>query len=161
MIRLLILTVAALACLATSPARRLRRFPEWHVTTNSTTTVGCALLESWVSRTVKTGVGLSLELTGTHGACELSLLHAALHGVGRPVEGSPFAPIIVREGERSQTYLPFVFDANAAWNAGVREVELELVLAVDGRPQPPLRLHLQIHWPSPHLTWDETHQVPR
>jgi hypothetical protein len=161
-VRLAILGLAALASVATSAPMRPRAFPLWRVTGAQLLQAGCARLTPWVSKSGKTGLGVSWQLDWQPGAaCKVGVAGATLTIAGQQVQvpgvaelsagatttiGEP--PDVVTVPAR--LYLPVPFDGEASWNAGVREATLDVVMTVDGAPTAPTRLVLRHEWPDPH-----------
>jgi hypothetical protein len=133
--RAVVVLLAALACVATSAPRFPRNYATWRVFSESTRELGCARAEAWVAKSGKQGVGLTIAITVPEGCTQVITITSAELQVGREVVPRAEAPP-PRPGAGGATYhyLAFPFDNNRAWNAGVHDARLELVLAVDGAP---------------------------
>ena len=124
----------AVACAATPAPRYQREFPFWEVTDNATPVLGCAETAAWVVKSGKTGLGLTVRLHATGGACTIDLGGAALRlADGTVVRGVPERRHLdLARCQIEHVYLPFLFDSEAAWNLGVRSGAIDLELATGG-----------------------------
>ena len=147
-------TVAALACAATSPARMSRNYPMWRVD-SAQASQGCARITPAVSKSGKSGVGLTLAVRGLGPEiCRVQIDLAALNLVAgsaadgqavravraRPAENSADRSVDVSEGQVAYLYLPFLFDNNRAWNEGLRGGYFQIRLAIGGQELPEWRI---------------------
>ena len=123
----------------------------WTVAAPATHAVGCATAEVWVSKSGKTGLGLTVALATAEPVCQVELRSATLTVAGRAVPASPPpAALVLTPGGAQYRYLPFLFDNDGAWRAGVRTAEVMLHLRAADAPAPPLRLPLEQHLLRPH-----------
>lgn len=124
----------ALACAATPAPRYQRDYPFWEVTGNAAPVFGCAEAAAWVSKSGKTGLGLTVRLHATGGACSVDLTGASLELVDRRVaRGVPERRHLdLARCQVEHVYVPFRFDSEAAWNAGVRSGTIDIQLATGG-----------------------------
>ena len=144
------LAVAAFACLATSPPRMPRMYPMWRVE-QTNKRLACALVTPGVSKSGKTGVGLTLAVRGQGpGICRVQVNLAALNlMVGsagpEPADGPAVSAVRahpqvsgveVGAGQVAHIYLPFLFDNNRAWNNGLRRGFFQIRLTIDDQAQP-------------------------
>ena len=143
-----------LAAGATSPFRTIhpRSYPAWKLSGATTRTVGQTHLAVWVSKSGKTGIGLTVraERCGPT-APALVVKRVELHVDGvveshpggaaeqvsppppkRPTSGPAEPPPPTRT--RSYVYVGIPFDNEALWNAGHNKGRLVLEIAVEGRP---------------------------
>jgi hypothetical protein len=138
------LCVAALASVATAPPHR-PPFVAWQTEAEQTVQqrvaaeqsprpathqAGCARVHIWTAKSGKSGVGFSIARVvenAAGSACGAVLERATLQLGARQIAlaAAPY-------GELSEqaTYLPFLFDNEAAWNAGERVATLRLELRV-------------------------------
>ncbi|HXU80660.1 MAG TPA: hypothetical protein VN914_04645 [Polyangia bacterium] len=98
----------------------------WRVAQPAARSVGCASVDAWVSKSGKAGLGLTVELRPREPACSPRLGGATLVVAGQRVSTVP-----VRTGAEHH-YLPFLFDNDRAWRAGVRDAHVELLLDTGG-----------------------------
>lgn len=123
---------AAWASMATSPAPR-PPFVSWQIQGMAVNRAGCGQVAVWIAKSGKTGVGIGIarvDGTGESASCQLVLQRATLEVGGHRIEASaqlPGMPI-----ESRDRYLPFLFDNEAAWNAGDRAAVLLLELSSSG-----------------------------
>lgn len=151
-LRLAIVAVAAFFSLATPAPRMTRNYPRWKVMSDADRAFGCADVRVWVAKSGKQGAGVTLRVLGRDGTapCRVELRAARLLVAGVPVEPAALpAPLELAPGTGTHVYLAYPFDNEATWNAGAREGELALTLAVDGAVQPEWRLKLH-HWLDDH-----------
>lgn len=133
--RVLVL-LAAIASVATSGAPLQRSYPTWTVTGSVRADAGCATIAAEVVKSGKEGVGVVLKREGD--GCDLVLTGATLH-VGDVAQAPVAIPAWDGDGT---TYLGFVFDNERAWNDGVRDGALEVVLRM---PEGPRRLRFRLY----------------
>lgn len=126
----LVVGAAALACMATPAPQYPRNYPAWTLTSGQTQTMGCAHGKAWVSKSGKTGVGLSLQVTRKAQPCAVRFQSARLVLDGAPPVPSSRVP---NEGD-SVLYIPFPFDNNRMWNNEIRSGTFELALRINGEP---------------------------
>jgi len=127
----------AIACAATPAPRYQRDFPFWEITANATPVLGCAETAAWVVKSGKTGLGLTVRLHATGGACKVDLTAASLRlANGTLVRGVPDKRHLdLARCQIEHVYLPFRFDSEAAWNLGVRSGTIRIDLATGGVAQ--------------------------
>jgi hypothetical protein len=121
--------VAAIASMATSPARR--PFVAWQVTAPAVRQAGCARIQVWTAKSGKTGVGVGIgraDATGEWRTCRVLLERASLRVGDRDVATSA----VTQPVEAQDIYVPFLFDNEASWNAGERTGMLRLELLAGG-----------------------------
>jgi hypothetical protein len=90
---------------------------------------GCSSLDAWVSKSGKTGLGLTVELRKS-GACSAEILEATLTVAGQPVSAVTASPSTT--GDREHRYLPFLFDNDRAWRSGVQDARVTLLVRAEG-----------------------------
>lgn len=121
----------AVACAATPAPRYQRDYPFWQLGGETAPVLGCAETAAWVVKSGKTGLGLTVRLHATGGACQVDLASATVRLANGGVAGG--APerrhIALARCQVEHVYVPFQFDSEAAWNLGVRSGTIELVLA--------------------------------
>jgi hypothetical protein len=144
-----ILLVAG-ATIATPQAMGIRRFPAWE-TSRPSHAVGGAIVQVWVSRSTREGIGLSIDVACAPGAAPVSVdAQRSVLRLGR--EYIPPIEVVSAKagsGAHARGYLAFEFDDRRAWNDGVRTATLHLSLRVgDGRRT--LVVPMVHAWPSPH-----------
>lgn len=124
-----VLLLAAVASLATSAPRSVRRYPTWRVERQEHVVDG-AVVHVWVSRSGREGLGVSVEIDARDTGMSLEVDGAAT--VLRIDGGRVVHPASVQRApsppERSRRYLAFPFDGLAAWNEGRRRATLKLAL---------------------------------
>lgn len=103
---------ALAVCAATPAPRYVRNFPRWVVISEAWLELGCGRAQAWVSKSGKTGVGLSIQV---HGDCDLRIERAEL-----VIEPAPAILGRLVADDRGRPYLAFEFDNEALWNAGRR-----------------------------------------
>ncbi len=119
------------ATIATPQSMGIRRFPTWEVSRPSHA-VGGAIVQAWVSRSTREGLGLSIDVACAPDAAPVSVdaqrtflrLH---HGHLAPIE---VVSTKAESGAQARGYLAFEFDNLRAWNDGVRTAMLHLALRV-------------------------------
>jgi hypothetical protein len=109
-------------CAATPAPRYPRNFPRWVVTGDGARQLACGPAQAWVSKSGKTGVGLSIEAPG----CELRIDSATLIIDDTRVPGRALTD------DRGRPYLAFEFDNEALWNQGRRTGRFDLRLHTGG-----------------------------
>jgi hypothetical protein len=126
----------ALACAATPAPRYQRDYPFWELRGETAPVLGCAEAAAWVVKSGKTGLGLTVRLHATGGACRVELAGASLRlADGTEVRGVPEKPRLqLARCQVEHVYVPFRFDSEAAWNLGVRSGTVELGVAAGGAP---------------------------
>jgi hypothetical protein len=131
--RVAVVTVLALACVATPAPRYARNYPSWELPGDSKT-AGCARLDAWVSRSGKTGFGVTVRAEPAgDGPCAVRLIAGEMRLDDRrrvPATIDPAVHALVACQARLDA--SFSFDNNAAWNHGVRTGLVMLVVEVDG-----------------------------
>ena len=132
--RVAVVAVLALACAATPAPRFARNYPSWELTGNSSATFGCAQVEAWVSKSGKTGFGVSVRAAPAGaGPCTVRIAGGSIVLSDRRVVPAALdRQAHALAGCQTQLYLPFAFDNDAAWNHGVRSGRLALEIEVDG-----------------------------
>ncbi|MCA9668002.1 MAG: hypothetical protein KC503_20530 [Myxococcales bacterium] len=133
--RWLALAAVLLACAATQPPRHPRAYAVWQLPEKHSARVGAATVQAWVSKSGKGGCGVTLRVESPR---PLKLVDAALSVQGGPrVRADGTLPRLVAQGGAAveHAYVAFVFDNEAAWNAGLRRGALELELEIDGQRQ--------------------------
>lgn len=139
-IRLPLLIVAALACLATPAQRFERNYPAWVFDEGADgglapgLSYGCAAISAWVSKSGKEGMGVSFEIqNATVDRCTVQIVYAAFVPDGQTVKphAAPGALELPAEEVRD-TYVGFAFDNEALWNEGRRTGVLHVTFNVQG-----------------------------
>jgi len=132
--RAAVVAVGAFASLATPAPRYPRNYPAWELTSGQAKVQGCADAIAWVSKSGKSGVGLTIEIR-TRGPCRVRISRAVLVlADGKEVAGQVKEPADAAGGVGDRyLYLPFLFDNNEAWNRGVRQGRFDLTLVVEER----------------------------
>jgi hypothetical protein len=132
--------LAGVASMATEQPPE-RGFALWGPDGAGSRAVGCATVEAWVSKSAKTGLGLTLgaRARGREPACTVAVEDATLYlSSGQEVRPGAALPRELTIGDGSQAegggsiYLPFAFDNNHAWNTGVRSATLRVTLRGQG-----------------------------
>lgn len=147
----MVLALAALASVATSPPRFPRNYPQWKAAP-AQRQVGCAIAEVWVSKSGKTGLGVTLrvikhEAGDTPTPCLVEVTRARFVAGGTVAEApAPAAIDLPGLSHVEYRYLPFELDNNAAWNRGERAGVLTLGFA-DGTEW---AIPLTHEWTGPH-----------
>lgn len=139
-LRLPLIVLAALACLATPAQRYEREFPEWAFDTIPEGKNGpelgfeCARVSAWVSKSGKQGMGVSFEIENlTPDPCPVEFTYAAFVPGGltvRPVQMP--RTLDMKDEDRADAYLGFAFDNEALWNEGRRTGVLYVTLKIRG-----------------------------
>ena len=154
--QLAVVTLAALASMATSPPKMARVYPQWQFENPARFSEGAVEVEAWVSKSGKTGVGVTLALTNN-----------AEQPVGVLVEQAVFSVGVLRASTASRQstdiapktqafiYLPLPFDNNAIWNDGERAGHLELRLIVGDGPAVEQRFRMNHMWVAPEHPLDD------
>lgn len=127
-LRLALVGAAALACVATSPARYHRQYPTWrvahHVAQDGTyvarTAAGDALV--WVSRSGREGLGVTLQPS----AAGITIARATVTTADGAVDG---------QIDAGGLYASFPFDNFDLWERRADRGTLVIVLGVDGDEQ--------------------------
>ena len=139
-LRNLALVVTALASIATSPIHIRRGYPAWQVTGEAAHRVGCARLETWISKSGKQGFGASLALrcAGGEAQCRIRVISAKFSDGSYAADASRLPAEITLADADTFAYLPFAFDNESLFNQSLDQTELErgrlaLVLDVNGQ----------------------------
>lgn len=138
--------LAAVASMATSRTNAPRSFPTWRVEAPRADAL-CTAIRADVVKSGKEGVGVVL-LRETP-RCPLRVESAALRAGDRAHRALAIAPW----DEHETTYLAFLFDNEALWNAGVRHGQLELVFSAGAERR--AMVFSMVH------AWDGWHGAPR
>jgi hypothetical protein len=126
----LIVTTAAAASIATSRAPQGVPLAYWEVPDRPfTQNAGCANLSGWVSKSGKTGLGLTLRAWANEPGCQVQIAEGTLRVDGQSVRLAPPPAAALAAHVSRYLYLPFPFDNHGAWMRGVREAELHLTLS--------------------------------
>jgi len=148
------LLACGLAAAATSPFRVVhpRSYPAWRLGGVTHRTVEQTHLDVWVSKSGKTGVGITVRAErcgATPPTLAVKRLEWQVHGtkeryVGKPARVvEPPRPVRKTKGPaepppphvtRRFLYVAVPFDNEALWNAGRNEGQLLLELELEGRP---------------------------
>jgi hypothetical protein len=126
----LIVGVAAMASIATPAPMYPRNYPAWNIQSGDTRSLGCGQARAWVSKSGKTGVGLSISISSTAQHCRVGFERAELAIEGGPVVSASRMP---NPGD-SLLYIPFPFDNNGMWNRKLRSGRFTLAMTVNGAP---------------------------
>lgn len=145
--------VAALFACAATPAQPPPPPPPvaaW-VVSDATHVVRCGDVRAWVSKSGKTGFGLTVRVVPRDEGCPVRIAAArvrvgrgdAISGRAMPVLARPEGPQRGRPTrstaeaadleEATYHYVAFAFDNNARWNRGERNATVEIELAYDGK----------------------------
>ena len=130
-----------------------RVYPEWRPIAPTARSIECAEVDTWVKRSTKSGLGLIVSARGqTEQRCQVQLLDAQLEIEGKSPAIAPAAPQQARafrltERDTVFLYVPFVFNANQAWNDGDRTAVFHVSLNVNGRPH-------QTRWQLDFAQWE-------
>jgi len=133
------------------PALPPAHLPYWRVAQPASRAVGCASLDAWVSKSGKSGLGLTVQLRPREQGCAAELSAATLIVAGQRISATAI-------GTGEYRYLPFLFDNDVAWRAGVRDATVELVLHTGG-PAATTTVALQQVGLQPHHGVLEFHQT--
>jgi hypothetical protein len=125
------LVVSALSCLATPAPRFWRNYPVWETGAPTERRLDCARARLWVSKAGKEGLGVTVAVQADgEAACRVRVERALLTVGDRRIAAAALPePAAVAPGTTTYLYLPFAFDANAAWNHGQRDALLLVALA--------------------------------
>ncbi len=109
-----------------------RQYPEWNVSSVATP-VGCANMTTWVAKSGKEGVLVTVHLQGTQPqACQVELTGLTLALADRHYGATKLpAPPTLGAGTEVFLYVPIHFDADAAWNDDAQR-EGNLIVGVRG-----------------------------
>jgi hypothetical protein len=134
--RAAVVALGAFASLATPAPRYPRNYPAWELLNGQAKVHGCADAVAWVSKSGKSGVGLTVEIR-TRGACRVSVPRAALIlADGTEVAGRVEEPTDEAGNANGRfIYVAFLFDNNRAWNRGIRTGRFDFDLTVDDRAE--------------------------
>lgn len=148
----LALIAALLACAATSapPPVPPPAMPGWAVGEDKLE-VPCGQVEAWVSKSGKTGAGLTVQVTRAADVerCDVTIVGATLRFRDGAVAGQeiPLSELLATSDDPDDGryarppvaaapvalhYLGFAFDNQARWNRGDRDATFELVLELGG-----------------------------
>jgi hypothetical protein len=134
-LRAVCLAVAALFCVATPamPPPPPRPFAAWTLEPGAAQAgrLGCATARAWVSKSGKSGVGVTVRLWNgdAAAACRVELERAQwVVGAGAAVDAVVVQEHVIELAPCAvgYAYLGFEFDNEAAWNRGERQGELRL-----------------------------------
>jgi len=134
----LAILVAATASMATSAPRYRHGYALWEASSQASWPVGCATATVWVSKSGKTGLGVTLRLEGDRVPCKVRVVAATLNVADAPpVTADVIVPMrssddVGHPDPQGLVYLGFAFDNEKAWNAGVVTATLHLTLAAEG-----------------------------
>ncbi len=160
----LAVAVAAAASIATSPPRMARQYPMWQIGNPHTAAFEDKGLlgQFWVSRSGKTGLGVTLMLANRRSApttIEVTQATLLINGtrqqqdptaINRQVLAVTQPPITLEPGQNGWIDLPVPFDNNDAWNQGLRNGQMTVTLKIDGQTIAPLRFSMQHSRTSAH-----------
>jgi hypothetical protein len=110
-----------------------RSYPAYNVEGRQAEQAGCAKIEAWGKRSVKTGAGFVVALSAAGPApCPVVVRAATLEIAGsrHDARSLPRSEFSLAPESRVFVYVPFAYDAQAAWNDGERRARLELLLDV-------------------------------
>jgi hypothetical protein len=133
--RLLAFVAIALACGATSSTRLVRAYPAWQIETLGARRIGCAVVEVWISKSGKQGLGATIEVTPQSSAGCQVLVRSARFSAGPISVDAAELPSAATARDKSWLYLPFAFDNNTLWNDEHHEGRLELVIQAGDREE--------------------------
>jgi hypothetical protein len=163
----LVVAVAASASIATSALpKEPRGYPAWVVTAGEKHTQQCVDLYAWVSKSGKTGLGLSLELR-SKGDCMLQITKAELQLEGISVPAADlWDPLDMKGHSLLFAYIPFEFDNNEAWNDELRDGVIELHMTTNGNPGPAWRITAEHRRNATHreknaAPWEDTKAIAK
>lgn len=144
-LRLPLVIVAGLACLATPAQRFERNYPAWVFDEGASVadaggyvgprlSYGCADIQAWISKSGKEGMGVSFELqNATRDLCTVEIVYAAFVPEGMTVKPWMMPRRLELTPEELQdAYLGFPFDNEALWNQGRRSGVLHVTFSVQG-----------------------------
>lgn len=134
------MVAASISALATSQAPSRHGYALWQSEAPVTWTSGCAKASAWVSKSGKTGLGLTVHLESEAGPCVARIASATLQLPNRsPLPAAVLLPVEVTvgtpESPRVDVYLPFAFDNDRAWNEHVTTGTVTLTLSERGQPE--------------------------
>lgn len=151
--RLALVSAAALACLATSAPRyrTIRAYPTWKVPPNSQIAVGCASTKTWISKSGKTGIGVSILVTSTE-PCNVAidLMRVEIDGASFEPPGLPPSATVLATSP-VHFYLPLELENEALWNRSIDSGSLAITLR-GGSEKQELRYAMKHSRPGPHIT---------
>ena len=135
-----VVALAALASVATSRPMKPRAYPAWKLVSGQQHTQQCVDLLGWVTKSGKTGFGMSIELR-SKGDCMVEVAKAELLLDGQTVAAADlWDPIDMKGHSLLFAYIPFEFDNNTAWNDELRDGIVELHVNTNGNSGPPWRI---------------------
>lgn len=144
--RVAVVAVAGGVCIATpaSPRPPPRPFVAWTVTSDAGRELpGCGRARAWVSKSGKTGVGLTMVLENPDEAatCAVAIPSAALEVAGRRIDASvvdvnppvgPAAVVALEPCRQAFVYFAFELDNEASWNRGERDARFRVAISTNG-----------------------------
>ncbi len=145
------MVIATLLSVATSAPRyrNPRSFPIWTMT-DSAHQLGCATFEVWISKSGKTGVGVSMLASTSQPQCQVVVESINLEIAGESFAGEPLmAAPPVRPNESIHFYSPIAFDNESHWNNGKRDAVINVQFGVDG-VRSPIRVSTSQQRKKPH-----------
>jgi hypothetical protein len=153
-LRALAFLLVAFACIATSPPRMVRGYPQWRIESLGARRIGCAVVDVWVSKSGKQGFGVTIDVAPQISAGCPAEIRSARFGAGPvTVDGELPPPITARD--KSYFYLPFAFDNERLWNDEHHAGRLEIVLQAGDREER-LAFNLKHVWSGAHRLRERT-----
>ena len=137
---MLVIAIAGAASIATSTPLKPRAYPAWQFVAGQRHTQECVDVYAWVSKSGKTGFGMSIELR-SRGNCMVEVATAELQLDGRTLAAADRWDAIDMKGHSLLfAYIPFEFDNNQAWNDELRDGVVQVQLTTNGNGGPPWRI---------------------
>jgi hypothetical protein len=125
--------LAVLVALAAACGGNVRAYPRWRFAGDPAPSIeaGCVLGRAFVRMSGKTGVGMTVELR-SRGDCLVRFARAELVMDGVRAPATLPADLALRGRSLVYVWLPFEFDNQQAWNAGLRTGTFEIDLDAAG-----------------------------
>ena len=105
--------------------------PLWTTQPAPPTEIGCVSVETWVAKSGKTGVGMTVALTARRPTCQVELVDAAL-SVGQRLVPAASDAVLVTGPRPTYRYLVFRFDNDQAWRSGGRTGTAAFTVRAEG-----------------------------
>ena len=126
--RRLALVLAAWATIATPQPQVVRSYPAWKLREAGAWRIGCANIDAWVSKSGKSGVGVTLQMeSGSTSPCAVRVERARIE-VGPVTAHAAVLPVPRTVQAIEHAYVPFEFDNEALWNDDFRAGELVVAI---------------------------------
>ena len=155
-VRLGALAATLLVCAATQPPPP-RCYPVWNIPEPASAKLGCAWVESWVSKSGKEGLGVTLSFhpVDRDESCLAEIRGAVFDTTGLRIAATRLPAGVELKGAASrEVYVPFAFDNQSLWNRSLSQPELRrgllsLQISVGGASAERLEIPLAHEWQTP------------